>query len=91
MTVEPVIVSVEQLGLRVRNPKLVASPRLNQVVKRSCHNCGWKLKKKPTVVMLYGIERVDNKVRVNGNKWCVNYPKRPVGGVCSGWTERVKP
>ena len=66
--------------------KLV-SPPIKKVIKKSCSSCGWKIDK-PIVVELYGIERVDNKVRANGHKWCVVWAEKPVECPCSHWISK---
>lgn len=95
MTFDSNVLSVDVLDLRnrkqkqqVTNIKMIVAPKLRRVIKKSCRNCGWKLGKKPTVVVLYGFERVDNKSRVNGHKWCVIWTKRPKNDCCSEWTKK---
>ena len=90
MSFDPEIVSIKQLGMRNGRPKLIAPPKLRTVIKRSCRNCGWKLTNKPVIVEMYGYERVDQKVRSNGHKWCVIFPKRPSNGCCSEWNPKRK-
>jgi hypothetical protein len=84
---EPEIVSVEQMKLSWNKRKrLIKSPSLIHVVRRSCRNCGWKIKG-PMVVNLFGFDRVDNKIRANGGKWCVVWAKKPVKCPCGEWVE----
>ena len=73
----------------ILDANVIAAPKMNQVIKRVCRNCGWKLGSKPVIVELYGIVRVDRKKMVHKKKWCVLCSEKPPEGVCGEWIEKT--